>query len=106
MKVKEGSGTYNVVIIGSVGVNPGFKLVNNLQTPHIAEEYMQSYKVLRALPCDVPLGSHPAMYNLAAKYPKIGNGANPFIDPDGYKEELDVQEVLFRSILEQQQKAQ
>jgi metallo-beta-lactamase class B len=106
MKVKEGSGTYNVVIIGSVGVNPGFKLVNNLQTPHIAEEYMQSYKVLRALPCDVPLGSHPAMYNLAAKYPKIGNEANPFIDPDGYKEELDVQEVLFRSILEQQQKAQ
>jgi metallo-beta-lactamase class B len=106
MKVKEGSGTYNVVIIGSVGVNPGFKLVNNLQTPHIAEEYMQSYKVLRALPCDVPLGSHPAMYNLAAKYPKIGNGANPFIDADGYKEELDVQEALFRSILEQQQKGQ
>ncbi len=106
MKVKEGSGTYNVVIIGSVGVNPGFKLVNNLQTPHIAEEYMQSYKVLRSLPCDVPLGSHPAMYNLAAKYPKIGNGSNPFIDPDGYKEELDVQEALFRSILEQQQKTQ
>jgi metallo-beta-lactamase class B len=106
MKVKEGSGTYNVVIIGSVGVNPGFKLVNNLQTPHIAEEYMQSYKILRSLPCDVPLGSHPAMYNLAAKYPKIGNGSNPFIDPDGYKEELDVQEALFRSILEQQQKGQ
>jgi metallo-beta-lactamase class B len=106
MKVKEGSGTYNVVIIGSVGVNPGFKLVNNLQAPHIAEEYMQSCKVLRGLPCDVPLGSHPAMYNLAAKYPKIGNGANPFIDPNGYKEELDVQEALFRSILEQQQKAQ
>jgi hypothetical protein len=46
------------------------------------------------------------MYNLAAKYPKIGNGANPFIDPDGYKEELDVQEALFRSILELQQKGQ
>jgi metallo-beta-lactamase class B len=106
MKVKEGSGTYNVVIIGSLGVNPGFKLVNNLQTPHIAEEYMQSYKILRSLPCDVPLGSHPAMYNLAAKYPKIGNGANPFIDPNGYKEELDVQEALFRSILAEQQKAQ
>jgi len=102
MKVKEGSGTYTVVIIGSVGVNPGFKLVNNKEAPKIAEEYMQSYKVLRSLPCDVPLGSHPAMYNLAAKYPKIGNGANPFIDPNGYKEELDVQETLFRSILEQQ----
>jgi metallo-beta-lactamase class B len=102
MKVKEGSGTYNVVIIGSVGVNPGFKLVNNKDYPQIADEYMQSYRVLRSLACDVPLGSHPAMYNLAAKYPKIGNGANPFIDPAGYKEELDVQETLFRSILEQQ----
>ena len=102
MKVKEGSGTYNVVIIGSVGVNPGFKLVNNKDNPQIAEDYMQSYRVLRSLACDVPLGSHPAMYNLAAKYPKIGNGANPFIDPAGYKEELDVQEALFQSILEQQ----
>ena len=105
MKVTEGAGTYNVVIIGSVGVNPGFQLVNNKQTPQIAEEYKQAYKVLRSLPCDVPLGSHPAMYNLAAKYPKIGNGANPFIDPQGYRDELDTQWELFNSILEQQQKA-
>jgi metallo-beta-lactamase class B len=102
MKVKEGSGTYNVVIIGSVGVNPGFRLVNNKEAPQIAEEYMQSYRILRGLACDVPLGSHPAMYNLAEKYPKIGKGANPFIDPDGYKQELDTQEELFQSILAQQ----
>jgi metallo-beta-lactamase class B len=105
MKVKEGSGTYNVVIIGSLGVNPGFQLVNNKQTPQIAEEYKQAYKVLRSLPCDVPLGSHPAMFNLAEKFPKIGKGANPYIDPQGYKEELDTQWELFNSILEQQQKA-
>jgi metallo-beta-lactamase class B len=105
MKVKEGSGTYNVVIIGSVGVNPGFQLVNNKQTPQIAEEYKQAYKVLRSLPCDVPLGSHPAMFNLAEKYAKIGKGANPYIDPQGYIDELDTQWELFNSILEQQQKA-
>src|SRR5271169_2321723 len=29
MKVREGGKSYDVVIIGSVGVNPGFKLVNN-----------------------------------------------------------------------------
>ncbi len=104
MKVKEGSGTYNVVIIGSLGVNPGFQLVNNKQNPQIAEEYKQAYKVLRALPCDVPLGSHPAMYNMAEKYAKIGKGANPFIDPQGYKEELDTQWELFSRTLEEQQK--
>ena len=29
MKVRDGGKTYDVVIIGSVGVNPGVKLVNN-----------------------------------------------------------------------------
>src|SRR5215469_6378374 len=105
MKVKEGSGTYSVVIIGSVGVNPGFQLVNNTQNPQILDEYRQAYKVLRALPCDVPLGSHPAMYNMQEKFAKIGKGANPFIDPAGYKEELDTQEELFNRILADQQKA-
>jgi metallo-beta-lactamase class B len=105
MKVKEGSGTYNVVIIGSVGVNNGVKLVNNTENPQILDEFKLSYKVLRGLPCDVPLGSHPAMYNLAEKFAKIGKGANPFIDPAGYKEELDVQEELFNRLLAEQKAA-
>src|SRR5580704_17810434 len=32
-QAQEGGKTYNVVIIGSVGVNPGFKLVNNTEVP-------------------------------------------------------------------------
>ena len=102
MKVADGGKTYNVVIIGSMGVNPGYKLVNNPDVPRIAEEYEQGFKVLRGLACDVPLGSHPAMYNLAEKYPKLGKGPNPFIDPAGYKAELDIQETAFRAILDAQ----
>src|SRR5579871_101668 len=105
MKVQEGGKTYDVVIIGSVGVNPGFKLVNNPDVPQIAEEYMRSFRILRALPCDVPLGSHPAMYNLAEKFEKAGKGPNPFIDPAGYKAELDIQETAFRAVLDEQKKA-
>jgi len=104
-KAQEGGKTYDVVIIGSVGVNPGFQLVNNKEVPGMAEEYMRSFKVLRSLPCDVPLGSHPAMYNLAEKYPKLGKGPNPFIDPVGYKHELDIQENAFRVRLAEQKKA-
>ena len=89
----------------SVGVNPGFKLVNNPDAPQIAEEYMRSFKVLRALPCDVPLASHPQMYNLAEKYPRIGKGPNPFIDPAGYKAEIDLREKVFLRELESQKKA-
>lgn len=107
MKVPDGGKSYDVVIIGSVGVNPGFKLVNNTETPQIAEEYMRAFRVLRSLACDVPLGSHPAMYGLAEKYAKLmlAKGPNPFIDPAGYKAELDIQEDAFHAILDQQKKA-
>ena len=105
IKVRDGGKAYDVVIIGSMGVNPGFQLVNNPQVPDIAEEYMRGFRALRSLSCDVPLGSHPAMYRLAEKYPKLGKGLNPFIDPEGYKTELDIEEGVFRNVLEQQQKA-
>jgi metallo-beta-lactamase class B len=104
-KEQEGGKTYDVVIIGSVGVNPGFILVNNKDVPDMVGEYQRSFKLLRSLPCDVPLGSHPSMYNLAAKYPKLGKGPNPFIDPEGYRHELDVQEHAFLEVLEKQKKA-
>ena len=88
--------SYNVVIIGSIGVNPGYQLVDNKEVPGIAEEYMRSFKVLRGLPCDIPLGSHPAMYNMAEKYAKLGkSAANPFIDPEGYQKEIDINEQAF-----------
>ena len=100
--IPEGGRNYDVVIIGSVGVNAGTRLVNNPQVPQIAEEYQRSFRILRGLKCDVPLGSHPAMYNLAEKYPKLGKGPNPFIDPQGYKAELDIQENAFHMVLDEQ----
>jgi metallo-beta-lactamase class B len=104
-KVDDAGKQYDVVVIGSAGVNPGFILVNNKDTPQIAEEYERAFKVLRGLKCDIPLGSHPAMYNLAEKYPKLGKGPNPFIDPAGYKTELDIVENIFRTTLAEQRKA-
>ncbi|HTR36029.1 MAG TPA: subclass B3 metallo-beta-lactamase [Bryobacteraceae bacterium] len=105
MQAHEDGKAYNVVIVGSVGVNPGYQLVNNKEVPGIAEEYMRSFKLLRSLPCDVPLGSHPAMYNMAEKYARLGKGPNPFIDPEGYKHELDIEENAFRMRLAEQKKA-
>jgi hypothetical protein len=93
-----------VAIIGSMGVNPGFQLVNNPEVPQIADEYTRGFKVLRGLNVDVPLGSHPAMFNMAEKYPRIGKGPNPYIDPAGYKAELDIVEGVFKSVVEQQRR--
>lgn len=105
LKVQDGGRSYDVVIIGSMGVNPGYNLVNNKDVPQIAEEYQRGFRVLRALACDVPLGSHPAMYNLAEKYPRLGKGPNPFIDPQGYKNELDIEEGAFQLRWDEQKKA-
>ena len=104
LKAQEGGKTHDVVIIGSMGVNPGTALVNNKQIPAIADEYKQGFKVLHSLPCDVPLGSHPAMFNIAEKFPKMGKGANPYIDPQGYKTEVETQEGAFKLKLEEQSK--
>jgi metallo-beta-lactamase class B len=105
MAVQENGRSYNVVIIGSMGSNPGFQFVNNPTNPSIADEYRQGFKVLRSLKADVPLASHPAMYNLAEKHARIGKGPNPFIDPAGYTAELDIVEDLFLRVLAEQQKA-
>lgn len=105
MEVEEGGQTYLVAIVGSVGVNPGFQLVGNEQVPNIVEEYQRSFEVLRSLPVDVPLASHPAMYNLDAKFPRIGQDPNPFIDPQGYIDELNVVEDVFRRTLAEQRAA-
>ena len=43
------------------------------------------------------------MFGMAEKYPKLGKGPNPYIDPAGYKAELDIVEGVFRSQLAQQQ---
>jgi metallo-beta-lactamase class B len=106
LKVQDGGKSYDVVIIGSFGVNQGTRLVNNPTVPGIADEYARAFAVARALPCDVPLGSHPAVYDMQEKYAKLAKGGpNPFIDPAGYKRELAIEEAMFHAVLSEQQKA-
>jgi len=106
MKVEENGKSYNVVILGSIGVNPGYVLVNNKDYPQIADDYIRGFKVLRSLPCDIFLASHGSFYGMQEKYAKLlKGGPNPFIDPAGYKAHLDSQEMNFHAKLEEQQKA-
>jgi metallo-beta-lactamase class B len=104
MTVEENGQSYDVVIIGSMGSNPGFQFVNNPTNPTIADQYKQGFAVLRSLSPDIPLASHPAMYNMYAKYERIGQTPNPFIDPAGYTAELDAVEGLFRDVLAEQER--
>jgi metallo-beta-lactamase class B len=109
MKVQDGGKTYNLLILGSIGVNPGYVLVGNKDYPQIADDYVRGFKTLRSLPCDVFLGSHGRFFNMKEKYAKLEqvgpNGPNPFIDPAGYKAHLDLQEKNFKEKLGEQQRA-
>ena len=106
-KVDENGKSYNVLIVCSVGINPGYVLVNNKDYPSIADDYARSFKVLRTLPVDVFLGAHGSFYGLQAKYAKLQQGgANPFIDPAGFKAYLDDKEKAFTTELAAQKAKQ
>jgi len=106
LKTQDGGKTYDVVILGGMGGIANLTLVGNKDYPQIADDFARSFKVLRALPCDVFLASHSSFYGLTEKYAKMQNGApNQFIDPIGYKMHLDLQEKAFNAKLEEQKKA-
>ena len=103
MKVAEGGRTYNVVIVGSPNVNAGYKLVHNALYPQIASDYERMFRVLKSLPCDVFLGAHGNYYGMEAKYARMKEGgANPFIDPEGYRSYVAEREATFRTELAKQ----
>jgi metallo-beta-lactamase class B len=97
MKAKEGDKNYDVVFYASLRAPV-------LLTPPIVEEFNHSFAVVRSLPCDVPLGDHPAEFRMLEKFPKIQkNGPNPYIDVPGCKLEAKIEEAMFQAILEEQQ---
>jgi metallo-beta-lactamase class B len=105
LDVTEGGVNHKVVIICSVGVNPNYQLYNNPERPGIVDQYRGSHATLRAIPADVPLGSHPAMYRMAEKYPLLGQGTNPYIDREGYLYEIAINEQAMNLRLEEQRQA-
>jgi len=103
MKVRDGNKTYDVVIVGSPNVNPGYKLVNNSLYPQIASDYEKMFRVLKSLPCDIFLGAHGNYYGMEKKYAQLASGGgNPFIDPQGYKAYVEERERTFRAELAKQ----
>ena len=104
MTVEEGDEIYNVVIVGSMGSNPGFQFVNNTTNPTIVDQYKKGFSVLSSLSVDIPLASHPAMYNMADKYKRLGQSPNPYIDPEGYRAEIEAVETLFLDVLASQER--
>jgi metallo-beta-lactamase class B len=96
MKAQEGGRTYDVVFHCSLRAGA--------LTPVAVEQFNKTFTLVRSLPCDVPLGDHPAQYNMHEKHAKLRSGGpNPFIDAANCNLETDIQEAMFRAALSEQQ---
>lgn len=97
MKVAEGGKSYNVVIVGSTSINPGYRLVGDPKYSGMASDFAKTFEVLRGLPCDVFLGAHGSYFGMEEKLGREREGgANPFIDPAGYRAFVAEREKVFR----------
>jgi acetyl esterase/lipase len=107
-KVEDSGKKYDVVVIGSPNVNPGFQLVNNKDYPEIADDFSRTFKVLKSLPCDVFLGAHGSYYGMVERHALLNKRpANPFVNAQGYKDYVALKERAFRKTRDaQQEKAQ
>lgn len=103
MQIKDKNKIYNVVIIGSPFVNPGYKLINNKSYPIIAKDYEHMFQVLKSLPCDIYLGAHGGYFGLKEKFARMKAGeSNAFVDPEGYKKFVAKSAQSFYSEYEKQ----
>jgi len=107
MKAKDNAKTYDVVVVGSPNVNPGYKLAGAESYPGIAKDYEHAFAIWKGLKCDVFLGAHGSYYGMAEKFARVKEGgANPFVDPDGYRSYIAERETAFREELKKQQPAE
>jgi metallo-beta-lactamase class B len=98
MVERDGGKNYNVVFHCSLRAA-------GMLTPAVVDEFNRAFKTVRALPCDVSLGDHPATYSMQEKYAKLKSGGpNPFIAAD-CNTEADLQEAMFHAVLDEQQHA-
>ena len=98
MTAQDGGRRYNVVFACSYRAPA-------MVTADVESEFNRTFTLLRSLPCDVPLGDHPAQYTMAAKYARVKAGApNPFIDPMNCWAEAEIQEAMLRAQLAMQRK--
>jgi metallo-beta-lactamase class B len=98
MKVADAGKMYDVVFFSSLRAGATV-------TPAIAAEFAHAFAAVRKLPCDVPLGDHPAEYDMQAKYVRLAaGGPNPFVDRPNCLAEAEIQEAMYRAVVEEQRK--
>ena len=91
--VQHGGRSYDVVFFCSLRAPARL-------TPETISQLERSFALVRQLPCDVPLGDHPAQYRMQEKYDRLTGGNElAFVEPTGCTTEAEIQEAMFRALL-------
>jgi metallo-beta-lactamase class B len=99
--------TYHAVDLCGLSILDGTRVSGMPDYPNIATDYSHTYEVLKKLPCDIFIGAHASYYSgqdKAATLRAHPDGANPFVDPDGYRSYIDRAERRFREQLEKERR--
>ena len=104
MRATDSGKSYEVVIVGSPNVNPGYALITNRDYPEIADDYTKTFRLLKSLPCDIFLGAHGSYYGMEAKYARLLKNpkTNPFVDREGYHAYVNDRAEAFREAFRKQ----
>ena len=104
--VEEDGKKYNVVLWGGVG---GLRdpLVNNKDWPTIVEDYRDTMRRAKALPCEIFTDTHGESFGLTAKMNRLlaGEKPNPFYAPQECREGFDRREAAFEEQLAKERAA-
>lgn len=101
---QDGGRSYTVVIACG-GLQEDARLVNNKNYPEIADHFAQSIKIYKTMTPDVFLASHSWFFDLAGKYTRLGTGgANPYVDPAGFRAWVDNMEKNWNTLMAEQRK--
>ena len=108
--VEENGQKYNVVFfcgMATAGIDRA-PLLNNPKYPNIVEDYQNSFRLLKTLPCDVFLYPRATTIKLHEKQNRLNQGEkpNPFVDPAGCRGYIDEYETLFSDLLAEQRATQ
>ncbi len=97
MSVEENGKKYNVVFTSSMSINPGVRMIKNPTWAGVGEAYAKSFASLKALPCDVFLGPHAPFFKMEEKVKRLGTQPNPFIDPQGLRNFIEMNEKAYHN---------
>ncbi|MCB1121287.1 MAG: subclass B3 metallo-beta-lactamase [Verrucomicrobiae bacterium] len=107
MQVRENGREYAVVIANMGTINEGKRLVIDPTYPGVSEDFANTYRRQKAMHVDVWVAAHGGQYDQHEKYqPGQPYSPDTFLDPDGFKAEVERLEKIYLEQLAEEKSTQ